>query len=115
MRRGLRGSVLLVALAACGDGGLDPLPLDITVEVSRTTATPGQAIAFVVNAQGGSLVGIAIDYRDGNTDQRATSGARTARVTFQHSYAAAGVYQVRATVTDGVAGTKDAAVEIRVQ
>lgn len=107
--------LLLVGVAACGDGSLEPLPLDITLEASRTAAAPGQTIAFVANAQGGSLVGVEIDYGDGETGQRAASGARTARVTFDHAYASAGVYEVRATVTDAVAGTKDAAVEVRIR
>jgi hypothetical protein len=116
VRRALRRCVLPVVLAAaCGDGSLEPLPLDITLEANRTAAAPGQTIAFVVNAQGGNLVGIEIDYGDGVTGQRAASGARTARITFEHTYAVAGVYEVRATVTDAVAGTKDAVIEVRVQ
>jgi hypothetical protein len=107
-------SLVLVGLVACGDGSLDPLPLSITLEASRITAAPGQSIAFVVTAQGGSLVGITIDYGDESGDQRNTSGARTARVTFSHAFSAAGVYQVRATVIDAMAGAKDAGVEIHV-
>jgi hypothetical protein len=71
-------SVLVGGLVACGDGSLDPLPLSITLEASRTTAAPGQPIDFVVTAQGGTLLGITIDYGDDTADQRGTSGARTA-------------------------------------
>jgi hypothetical protein len=111
----LLGSMLLVGVAACGEGTLDPLPLDIRIEASRATAAPGEMVSFVVNAQGGTLVGVEIDYGDGGGEQRAASGARTARVTFNHAYAAAGTYPVRATVVDAIAGTKDASVEVRVQ
>jgi hypothetical protein len=114
MRRLLLGSILLIGVAACGDASLDPLPLSITVEASRVTATPGESIDFVVTASGGSLVGITINYGDNGSDQFGTGGARTARVTFSHAFAAAGVYQVRAIVTDAVAGDKDAEVEIRI-
>lgn len=113
--RSLLPSLLLVGGAACGDASLDPLPLSITVEASRPTAAIGETVEFVVNARGGTLIGVAIDYADGSTDQYGTSGARTARVTFRHAYAAAGTYEVRATVTDAVAGTRDASVEVRVQ
>jgi hypothetical protein len=114
-RRTLLRSLLLAGLLACGDATLEPLPLDVTVEASRATAAPGQSIEFVVNAQGGDLLGLHMDYGDGSAEQFGTGGARTARVTFRHAYSAVGVYQARATVTDAVAGTKDASVEVRVQ
>jgi hypothetical protein len=107
-------SLVLVGLVACGDGGLDPLPLSIAIEASRVTAAPGESIDFVVTARGGSLVGVAVDYGDDTIDLFGAGGARTARVTFSHAFSVAGVYQVRATVTDAVAGNKDAGVEIRI-
>ncbi len=114
--RTTRRSLLLVALAAaCGGGSLAPLPLDIHLQANKATAAPGETVSFVVNAQGGTLVGVEINYGDGSTDLFPTSGARTARVTFGHTYSTAGTYQVRATVTDAVAGTKDATLEMRVQ
>jgi hypothetical protein len=115
MRRMVLALVLLVGLVACGDGSLDPLPLEITVQASRATAAPGDAIAFVVTAQGGSLVGVAIDYGDSNTDLYGVGGARTARVTFDHAYEAVGTYHVLARVADAIAGEREATVEIRVQ
>jgi hypothetical protein len=115
MRRTLLRSLLLVGLAGCGDGSLDPLPLQISLQASRTTAAPGDAIDFVVTAQGGDLVGVTIDYGDNGAEQFGTGGARTARITFRHTYSAAGTYQVRAAVTDALAGEREAGVEIRVQ
>ena len=106
---------MLVELAACGDVTLDPLPLDISVQTSRTTAVPGDTIIFLVSAQGGSLVGIAMAYGDSATEHFATGGARVADVTFRHAYSAAGVYEASATVTDAVAGEKSASTEVRVQ
>jgi hypothetical protein len=108
-------SLLLLGLAACGDGTLDPLPLEISVQASRTTVAPGVAMGFVVTAQGGNLLGVAIDYGDTNTDLYGAGGARTARVTFSHAYTTAGTYEVRARVTDAIAGEKEATVEVRVQ
>lgn len=116
MRRAVRGILLglFTGVIACGDGSLDPLPLSISLQVSHTTATPGQTIQFVVNAQGGQLVGVSIDYGDGNVDQFPTSGARTAQVPFSHAFSSAGVYQVRATVTDAVAGSQHADTQITI-
>lgn len=106
---------LVVPLAACGDASLDPLPLRITIEVSSATAAPGDAVNFVVVAQGGNLLGVEVDYGDNSSDQYGAGGARTARVTFSHAFSVVGVYQVRATVTDAVAGQREAGVEIRIQ
>jgi PKD domain-containing protein len=115
LRRLRRSLLLLFSLVACGDGSLEPLPLQISIQPSRTTAAPGDPIGFRVTAQGGDLLGVDIDYGDNTADQRGAGGARTARMDFSHAFSAAGVYQVRATVTDAVAGTMDAGVEIRVQ
>ncbi len=105
---------LLTCAMACGDGSLDPLSLSITLEASRTTAPPGQTIQFVANAQGGTLLGVTIDYGDNSGDQFATGGARTARIPFSHAFSVAGVYQVRATVVDATAGSQHADVQITV-
>ena len=106
---------LFTGPTACGDGSLDPLPLSITLELSRTSAAPGEPVQFVANAQGGTLLGISIDYGDGSTDEFATGGARTARRTFSHAFAAAGVYQVRATVSDAATGSQHADAQITIQ
>jgi plastocyanin len=107
--------MLLVGLAACGDASLNPLPLQISIQASRVTAAPGDLVSFVVTAQGGVLLGVEVDYGDNVTDRYGASGARTAKVTFSHAFSFAGVYQVTATVTDGIAGSRDAGVEIRIQ
>jgi PKD repeat protein len=99
--------------SACSES-LAPLPLEIGVQASRTVAAPGDSIDFVVTAQGGQLVGIAIAFGDGSEDLFGTGGARTAKVTFRHAYSARGTYQVQATVTDALAGPKDASIEVRV-
>jgi hypothetical protein len=115
MRQMLLRSLLLIGIAGCGDASLDPLPLQISIQASPLTAAPGVPVTFVVTAQGGTLLGVEVDYGDDATDQRGASGARTARITFSHAFSAAGVYQVRATVTDAVAGSRDAGVEIHIQ
>jgi hypothetical protein len=94
---------------------LEPLPLTIGIEASQTTAAPGDAINFLVSAQGGDLVGIETDYGDGSAEQYATGGARTARVTFRHAYSGAGTYEVRATVTDARAGSKVARLAVAIR
>ena len=111
MRRLLLATALLIT-AACGEQTLAPLPFEVTLEASRTTAAQGDSINFLVTAQGGSLLGADIDYADLTTDAFGTSGARTARITFRHAYSVTGIFQVRVVVTDAVAGQKEATVQV---
>ncbi|HJU75777.1 MAG TPA: hypothetical protein VJ717_18680 [Gemmatimonadaceae bacterium] len=106
--------LLLAGLIACEGSTLEPMPLEVSVEASRATAAPGDTVIFVVNAQGGNLLGIEINYGDDVTEPFATAGARTARVTFRHAYSARATYLVRATVFDAAAGQKEATAEVRV-
>lgn len=105
----------MFALVACGESRLEPLPLEIRIETSRTTAAPGDTISFVVVAQGGALLGIDVAYGDSSVDSYGTAGARTARVTFHHAYTTRGTFEMNAMITDGLAGQKQAAVEIHIQ
>jgi hypothetical protein len=105
----------LIALGvACQSAALEPLPLDLRIDLDRATANPGDTIQVVTTAQGGTLLGIVVDYGDGTSDSYATSGARNAKVTFKHAYTASGAYTVKAVVTDAVAGDKTAAAQLRV-
>jgi plastocyanin len=114
--RSLTSGLLAAALAlSCGDNALDPLPLDVQISASSVSVAPGATVDFVVTAQGGALVGIETDYGDGDTDLLPTGGARTARSTFHHTFLAAGVYTVTATITDALAGQKAASVQVTVQ
>jgi PKD domain len=115
MARILFGLLLLFGAAACGDATIEPLPLDIRVEASRATAAPGDTISFRVTAQGGTLVGVEMDFGDGADDSFGTSGARTAQVTFRHSYTSTGNFTVSAVLTDAFAGQKTTALGISVQ
>jgi hypothetical protein len=100
--------------AACSQSSLEALPLEITVAASRTTAAPGDTILFVATVQGGSLLGLDVDYGDSTVDQYGTAGARTGKVTFRHAYTVRGTFTTKITVTDAFAGQKNASVEIRV-
>lgn len=114
MQRILLCLAALVGVASCTAATLDPKPLDVRIEASRTTAVIGDTLTFVVTAQGGVLVGVEIQYGDSNGDQFGTAGARTARISFRHAYQQIGTYTVRAVVTDAAAGQKEATTEVRV-
>jgi hypothetical protein len=107
--------VATFALAgACAESTLEPLPLDITVAANKTTTVPGDTIVFVATVQGGSLLGLNVDYGDGAVDTYGTSGARTGKVSFHHAFSSRGTFTTRISVTDAVAGVKDASIQIRV-
>lgn len=112
--RPLLFSAMIVAIASACSRALEPLPLAITLDATPSTAATDDSITFVVGAQGGQLFGVEIDFGDTSTDQYATSGARTARVTFRHAYASAGTFTVRAVVTDARAGQKEASAEVTI-
>lgn len=113
--RTLIAAFIAFVLLACDSATLDPLPLDIRLEAAPPTSAPGDTITFLVTAQGGRLLGIVMQFGDGTTQQQATGGARTARLTFRHAYASAGVYEAAASATDALAGDRQATVTIRVQ
>ena len=113
MRRALLAFITIM-VAACTESTLGPLPLAVTVAPNKSITAPRDTITFRVTAQGGSLVGVLIDYADSSSDQFATSGARTADLTFHHAYTTAGTYEVTVTLTDALAGEKKATTEIRV-
>ena len=115
MPRILLGLLLLFGAAACGDASLEPLPLDIRMTANRGTVAPGDTVSFVVTAQGGSLVGVVVDFGDGTDDSFATSGARTAQLTFRHAFVSLGTFTVSAMITDAFAGQKTTTIGISVQ
>ena len=112
MRRASSGLLLLFGVASCIASATEVLPLTIGIEANRTTAAPGDTITFVTTVQGESLIGVAMDYADGTTDQFGTGGAKTGRVTFRKAFMQRGMFVVVATVTDAAAGQQTARVAI---
>ena len=106
---------MAVGLLACAQDPLEPLPFQISIETSRTTAAPGDTVIFTAVVQGGSLLGLVAEFGDGSTDSFGTSGARTGRVGFRHAYTTRGTFTTTITVTDATAGQKSASVQTRVQ
>ena len=101
------GMLLGVAAAACRQSTEPPTALSVSLQANTAVVARGDTVSFQVSAAGNNLVGVIIDYGDSSTDQYATGGALTARVTFKHAYGAAGSFTVRASVTDAIAGEKE--------
>jgi hypothetical protein len=104
----------LATLVGCESAPVQPLALDVHVDLDRAAANRGDTVHAVATAQGETLLGLTIDFGDGATDVYNTGGARTAKVTFKHAYTASGAYTVTVVATDGVAGNKTAATQLRV-
>jgi hypothetical protein len=115
MKRLVFAAALWLGTLACGDNTLEPLPLDVTIQASSLTAAVGQTIDFTVDAQGGSLVSVVVEYGDGTDESFPTFGARTFHTTnLHHAYTVAGTFQVQATVNDATLGSKTATLQIAV-
>ena len=115
MRRALIYVGLIAAVAACSVEMLQPLPISITMTVDRSTVAVGDSVTFNIDAQGGNLRGVDIDYGDGRTESIPTVGARTAGIRRRHAYSAAGQYTTTATVADFDQGTRFISAAVRVQ
>lgn len=89
--------------------------MTISIEASPSIATVRDTMAVFVTVQGGSLIGVEVDFGDGENDLFGMGGARTGRVAFRHAYAAKGSFTIAATVTDASAGQKSASVGVSVR
>ena len=112
MRRIL--AVALVILCAACLGKLEPLPFQVAITASKTIAAVGDTVYFSVNATGGRLLGVQMDYADGSTEDYNTGGAQRANVSFKHVFQTIGSFLVVATVGDDPGGIKGAAITIDV-
>lgn len=107
MRFVMIGVALSVAAIACRQTTEPPVGLSVSIQANAAVVLRGDTVSFQVNATGNNLIGVIINFGDDATDQYATGGALTARVTFKHAYSTAGSFTVRASVTDAFAGEKD--------
>jgi plastocyanin len=112
MRLALVGLTILLVSAACRQTTESPGQLTVSLQANTTVVPRGDTVTFIVNAAGNNLFGAVIDYGDQSGDQYATGGALSARITFKHVYDAAGNYTVKATVTDAVAGEREATIVV---
>lgn len=109
----MRLAFLCAALiVACRQTTEPPVQLTVSMQASTAVIPRGDTVTFTVNAAGNNLFGVVIDYGDTTGDQYATGGALSARVTFKHAYGTSGNFTVRATVTDAIAGEREATLSI---
>lgn len=114
MKRWVLLALAIIGMQSCRETTATAVEISVTLESSHVTATTGDTVTFIVRANGNNLVGVVIDFGDSVSDQYATGGALTARVTFKHAYLATGNYSVRAVVTDAISGDKEVSVAVAV-
>ena len=113
----MRRACLLICLIGCLTSCarlFDPLPFDVVVTVDSAVVGLNEPVKFAVTAAGGTILDIAIDYGDHIGEHYLTKSARTTLVRFEHTYAAAGQFTIRATATDVSYGHKSATVDVTV-
>jgi PKD domain len=91
------------------------LPFQIDMAVNRTSAAPGDTLVVLVNAQGGNIINMIVEFGDGGIEAFPTGGARTAQALFPHPFTTAGDYKIKATVTDSDDGDKADSVVVHIQ
>ena len=112
MKRFFCAIVIATAVIGCRQTTEPSGSITVSLAANPLSAHPGDTVTFVVNATGNTLVGVAIEYGDSNSDLYSTGGALTARVTFKHAYNATGTFEVRAVVTDAFAGERETTMSI---
>jgi hypothetical protein len=112
----IRMLVLVPALiaAACDVGGLEEIDLAGDMTASPLNATVGQEVTVTIEAEGTRLLSFLIDYDDGSDqDFLSIAGAREARWTRVHTFAAAGTYEIVGRI-DEIADTLTRVVTVTI-
>jgi hypothetical protein len=112
-----RAPLLVGALfaAACGGTGVEiGHPLEIRIDVENVSRPIGASHEFSVNARGRYLLGLTIDYGDGESDLVETLGAQTVTHAASHIFGTTGDFLVRATIEDAVEGELRDSVMVQV-
>ena len=114
-RRVLDAFVAVLVCGACSEitfegGG----PVTLTITPDRTTVPVGGTVTFDFSAKGSILIGVIMDYGDGESDSLDTAGAQTASGRFVHSFHAPGTFTVVGTLLDNLQGSVKTEVQITV-
>jgi hypothetical protein len=114
---GLLGVLLLCWAGGCSSTSTDfGQPLSITLTADRDVAVAGaDTVTFRYDAAGTDLVGIVLDFGDGQADSLSAQGATTAGATREHVYADPGTFFAVAEVIEAFGESLADTVVIEVQ
>ena len=112
-------AVAVVVLANCHGGSTvdSASTTHVTLESSPATPYVGDPVAFTVTAHNDqhAIKSVAVDYTDdGIVDETQTCDARAVSLTFNHTYSAAGTYDVRAVATDAIGEDASSSTQVSI-
>ena len=108
---------VLFAASACSSTSTDVGgPLSIMLTVDRTSGRAGvDAFSFHYEATGTDLLGVVLEFGDGQVDSLAAFGAARAGATREHVYASPGTYLASARVQEAFGALRADTVQVEVQ
>jgi hypothetical protein len=110
----LLAATLLFAVACDPNSPVDILDVDGQLTTSRSTFAVGESVVAVLEAQGGYLLSLEMNWGDGSDPLvESIEGSRTARWTPDHTYAEPGTYTITGRIEE-VRGTIARTVTITV-
>jgi hypothetical protein len=107
----------LLSGAGCLDQGFVAVggPMSLSLKVDQADLPEGVPHVFRIEARGQQLLGLIVDYGDGQVDSIATAGAQSATHVEAYTFGAAGSYRVRARVEDLRGLTASDSVDVSVR
>ena len=111
------GAVGVFTVLSCSDSTADfGEPLSITLTVDRSSGTAGvDLFTFRYDASGSQLLGVVLEFGDGQADSVAGQGGSTARATRTHLYEIPGTYSANARVVEALGATLADTVVVQIQ
>lgn len=108
---------VVMAASACARTSTDVgEPLSITLTVDRTSGRAGlDTFSFHYEVAGTDLLGVVLDFGDGQVDSLAAMGAARAAATREHVYASPGTYSASAKAQEAFGNAKADTVTVVVQ
>ena len=113
----LMGVLLLWGVGACSSTTTDfGEPLSIALTVDRAVGVAGvDTFSFRYDATGTSLMGIVLEFGDGQADSLSAQGATSAGATRSHVYAVPGAFSAVATVLEAFGEARADTVVVEIQ
>jgi len=110
-------AAILAAAAGCSSASTDVgEPLSITLSVDRSSgAAAVDVFSFHYEATGTDLLGIVLEFGDGQADSLAAQGAARASATRSHVYETPGTYSASAWAHEALGATKADTVVVEVR
>jgi hypothetical protein len=107
----------LLGALGCSDTTVDiGNPLSISLTVDRTSGVAGvDTFTFQYSARGTGLLGVVLEFGDGQADSLATLGASEAGATRKHVYAEPGSYAASARAEEALGARRADTLMVQVQ